>query len=345
MKPVRVKKITQETPDTITIIFDVPPYTWQYKAGQYIDIGVTINGERFYRSYSLATTPYQDPRPAITVKRVHNGKVSNYLHDHVKEGTNIDCTAPRGTFTIDYELYKEAHFVFIAGGSGITPIFSMIKALLQQIPQAHIKLVYASRSQKHIIYKKALDQLQDTQKDRLQITHILSQPTKTWKGKRGRLTPDTLLQLLKGPFTTYHYFLCSPPELMTLTTNTLINAGVSTKQIRKEKFTPQAETQLPLLTEKNTSKACIATIHYKGQTYTCNIAKGETLLDAALEEGIEITYSCSSGMCNMCRAKCTKGKVHMLEDEGLTQEEKKEGYILTCVGYPTTQTLTLVLDD
>lgn len=347
MKAIPIKKIIQETSDTITLILDVPSYSWDYKAGQYISIGVTIAGERYYRSYSFSTSPYQDPQPAITIKRVKGGKVSNYLHDHIQAGSYLDCSGPQGNFTLESKPYEKSYFCFIAGGSGITPLFAMIKATLQQNPKAHLKLIYANRDELSIIYQEVLASLAQAHPTRLEITHILSQPKQTIKAQKGRLTPGMLRTLLANKYTSYHYFLCGPTGLMDLAKATLIAVGVEPTHIHSESFVTPTAKALPISPIDQDELGCdaIGTIHYQGETYTCDIAQGETLLDAALDQGIDIPYSCSSGMCNMCRVKCIAGKVHMLEDAGLSEEEKQENYVLTCVGYPATPKVTIAVED
>lgn len=347
MKTIPIKKIIQETPDTISLVLDVPPYSWDYKAGQHITIGVTIAGERYYRSYSFATSPYQDAQPAITIKRVKGGKVSNYLHDHIQVGSHLDCSGPQGNFTIDSQLYEKSYFCFIAGGSGITPLFAMIKTTLQQNPKAHLQLIYANKDEFSIIYQKALAKLAQAYPAQLKIIHILSQPKQASKAHKGRLTPGMLRTLLQNKYTSYHYFLCGPTGLMDLAKATLIAVGVDDKHIHSESFiTPTAKSSpVSLIDQDQLGCDAIGTIHYQGDIYTCDIAQGETLLDAALDQGIDIPYSCSSGMCNMCRVKCIAGKVHMLEDAGLSEAEKQENYVLTCVGYPATAKVTIAIED
>lgn len=347
MKTIPVKKIIQETPDTITLVLDVPPYSWDYKAGQHITIGVTIAGQRYYRSYSFATSPYQDPQPAITVKRVKGGKVSNYLHGHMQAGSHLDCSGPQGNFTLERKPYEKSYCCFIAGGSGITPLFSMIKTTLQQNPKAHLQLIYANRDEASIIYQEALASLAQAHPARLTITHVLSQPKHPNKAQKGRLTPSMLRTFLQNNDTSHHYFLCGPTGLMDLAKATLIALGVDPTHIHSESFiipTPKTP-PTSLIDQDQLGCHAIGTIHYQGDTYTCDIAPGETLLDAALDQGIDIPYSCSSGMCNMCRVKCIAGKVHMLEDTGLSEEEKQENYVLTCVGYPASPKVTIAVED
>ena len=341
MTKIRVKKIVQETPDTITLIFDLLNQVWHYEAGQFITLRLPIDGKKYYRSYSLATSPYHDPHPAITIKRVRGGKISNYLHDQVRVGSTLACSSPQGDFTIKYAPNQERHFVFIAGGSGIVPLYAMIKAVLYQEPRSKVTLIDSNRSQHDIIYKQPLDILQKQYSQRIQIHHILTQATANKPALQGRLNPQTLLSLIAGELKSKHYFLCAPQGLMDIVRSTLFIENVPSENIRQETFISPTAKQ----GKKVQTLQAKVTLYHRKKKYDFTINKGDTLLDAVLDHGIHIPFSCCNGTCNACRVKCTKGNVSMVEDGGLSQQEKEAGYVLTCVSYPKTNTLTLVLDD
>ncbi len=338
MGRIKIKNIMQETVDTKTFFFDVTPYSWEYKAGQYITFTHIIDEQRIYRSYSLATNPYHDPYPAITVKRVAQGKFSNYLHDHAKIGDFFICSKPRGNFTIENIPATVEEFVFFAGGSGIVPILSMIKATLQQKPHMRITLVNINHNEASIIYHARLITLQKQHAQQLDIIDILTKPTQVVKGISKRPTAKDFQAIIQGKKNAF-YWLCAPEGLMDLIYSTLFLAGVSTHHIRQELFSPLVETNETIGT------SATARVHTRGETHTITIAKGEKLLDALLDAGLEVPFSCCGGICNTCRVKCIKGKVHMLVTEGLSKEEADQGYILSCVSYPTTEELIIDLDD
>ncbi len=333
-----VKQVIKETPTTITIVFDVESYSLKYRAGQFLTLIVPIGNEKFKRSYSLCTSPYTDALPAITVKRVLGGKVSNYLNDYIKARDKLEVLPPSGNFVLPAEVELMSWAVFIGGGSGITPLFSMIKAVLYQVPTCKVLLIYTNRDEESIIYKKALSDLVGRYGCRIQVVHMLSRPLKTWIGLHGRLSADVLLGLLKEVISDMrnHYFLCGPSGLIEMARTLLLDCGVDGKYLHRESFTK------PVVPKKSSS--CELTIHYEGEKNVCNVAQGDSLLDAALDNGVDIPFSCSSGMCNTCRAKCTAGKVRMLEDEGLTEKELEQGYILTCVAHPTTEKVVIEVD-
>ncbi|MEM7173856.1 MAG: ferredoxin--NADP reductase [Bacteroidota bacterium] len=337
-----VKSIVQETQDTITLVFEKSPYLLNYQAGAFITLFIPIGEEVLHRSYSLSTCVATDDFPAITIKRIPKGKVSNYLHDEIKVGDSIKAKGPKGNFVLPKKIRSAYQAVYIAGGSGITPIFSMIKSLLYQHPDSQVFLIYANRNQSNIIYAQALKKLALTYASRIQVVHILSQPTPEWQGLSGRLTSTLIRDLLRDKIMLSRktdYFLCGPEGLMDVAYATLRGEGVDVGKIHQEKF----KVALPKKPSAQQAKSLV--IHYEGVAHSCKILPGETILDVALDKGIDIPFSCSSGMCNTCRAKCIKGKVDMLADEGLDEEEREAGYVLTCVGFPATEEVVIEVED
>ena len=339
MMRVKIKQIIQETADTRTFLFDVAPYSWKYKAGQYVTLTLVVEKKRFYRSYSLASSPDCDPLPAITVKRVAHGLVSNYLHDHLSVGSELTCSLPRGKFVINHARGARQH-VFIAAGSGIVPLFAMIKSMLHRESHSKATLIYTNRNEASIIYQQRLSNLQAQYPKRLAIVHILTRPHgSSWQGMQGRLTAERLQTMIQDKTDAY-YWLCAPQGLMDVVYSTLFLAGVNSKNIHQEAFTSP-----PTLTQENIYKSAEVTVYHQGKTHTLTLKKGEKILDTMLDAGFDVPFSCCSGICNTCRVKCVAGKVHMLDEEGLSKKEKAQGYILSCVAYPRTDKLTIDLDD
>ena len=338
-----IKQVIQETHDTITLLFDLPANSWPYQAGQFVTIGTTIAGSRYYRSYSLAPVTSEQPCPAITIKRAPNGIVSNYLHDHIQAGSYLECSSPQGHFTLPSESHLTGHFVFIAAGSGIVPLFAMIHELLAKSSVATATLLYANRDEASIIYHKQIHALASDHPDRLAVTDILSQPQASWQGPTGRLdAPMLLSSFSKEELFASSYYLCAPEAMMVAIRKTLSVAGVASDKVHQESFLSTSPAAPP---SEALDKAASLTIHQDDESYEVVVEKGETLLDADLDQGIDIPVSCSSGICNTCRARCLEGKVHMSEDVGLSDEEREEGYVLTCVGYPASEKVVISLED
>lgn len=333
MIPFRVKQVVRETSEAVTLVFEALTPELSYTPGQFLTFQIPFEGAVMSRSYSLSTTPYTDRYPAITVKKVLGGKISTYLYDHAREGQVFEATAPRGRFIRPPMRAVGRHLTLIAGGSGITPLFSILKGALFQERETKVSLIYANRHQEGIIYKDALDDLERRYRDRLQVIHILSQPEPSWLSHQGRLTPLLLRQLLEesGEAPAVDYLLCAPTGLMEMARTTLRSLGVAESYIHQEHFVP-----LPKAAQKKPFTYELK-VNYLGQQYTCHPSNDQTVLEAALEAGADLPYACMSGTCNTCRAKCVRGSVKMEEDEGLSEQEIEDGYVLTCVSRATSE--------
>ena len=334
MLQLTIKQVVQETPEAITLVFELPSPGWDYLPGQFITLKVWVEGQYVQRSYSFCTTSYSDRYPAITVKKIKGGLLSGYLHTHARKGMVIDALPPTGRFILPPRRAAEGrHLVLIAGGSGITPLFSILKSALIQEQGTTVSLLYANRDEKNTIYRDALEVLVKNYPTRLQVTHILSKPSASWQGYRGRMNPALLRSLLGQLSETpaKDYFLSAPKGLMEMAQATLQQLGVPHRHIHQEHFTLSPSTTV------SKSFTYELKIDYLGREHTCYPSSEQTLLEASLQAGVEIPYACMTGTCNTCRAQCVEGCVKMDEDEGLSEEELEEGYVLTCVAHPTTK--------
>ncbi|WP_194776756.1 ferredoxin--NADP reductase [Pararhodonellum marinum] len=333
----KIREIKKETPDTISLYFEQPDPFLDYKAGQFLTLLLDIEGKPVRRSYSICTSPYLDPFPGITVKRVAGGLVSNYLIEKMKPGKTIEVMKPMGTFTTTFHSKNQNHFILITGGSGITPIMGIMKSVLINEPLSKVSLLYCSRSEGQIIFDKELKELQREYKDRLQIVHNLTQPSPEWKGLQGRLSSQVIEDHLdkwtvETAFTP-KYFICGPQGLMETAEQTLLKRGVSKEIIQKESFyiTPAANTEnesgIPVLTKE-------VTVILEGHEFHFEVPPGKTILEAGLDEDVDMPYSCQSGLCTACRGRLISGEVKMNEDAGLSESEIQQGYILCCSSKP-----------
>lgn len=335
----KVREVVRETPDTVTIVFEQPEPHLDYKPGQFLTVIIEINGKEERRSYSLCTSPFVDPFPAITVKRLPGGIVSNYLNDHIFPGKKVTVMKPMGHFTNEYHSKHERAYGMIAAGSGITPIMGIIKSILINEPLSTVNLLYGSRSEEQIIFRKNLEKLQGQYPGRLEINHQLSKPTDAWQGNRGRIEAETVRafteNLRKRNNEDTHFFLCGPNDLMEMAKETLSTSGLKKEQIHSESFYKKTET-----TEDTDVLLGTAPIHkevtilLEGESYTYQVAPGKTILEAGLDENINMPYSCQSGLCTACRGRLLSGEVTMTEDAGLSENEIAQGYILCCSSKP-----------
>ncbi|EON75356.1 Phenylacetate-CoA oxygenase/reductase, PaaK subunit [Lunatimonas lonarensis] len=335
----KVREVIRETSDAVTIVFEQPEPHLEYKPGQFLTVIIEINGKEERRSYSLCTSPYLDPHPAITVKRLSGGIVSNYLNDHIFPGKKIAVMKPLGNFTNEYHSKHERSYGMIAAGSGITPIMGILKSILINEPLSTINLLYGSRSEDQIIFKENLEKLQQQYPGRLEILHQLSKPSDTWKGNSGRIQANTIQRFIENQKTPTnsesHYFLCGPNELMELAKETLLAQGLKKEYIHSESFYKEADEM-----EEEVESLEAAPIHkevsvvLEGESYTFQVPPGKTILEAGLDENIDMPYSCQSGLCTACRGRLLSGEVSMVEDAGLSENEIAQGYILCCSSKP-----------
>ena len=345
----RVKNIVQETKDTISIVFFHPEdEKITYKAGQFLTLIVNVNGKEVRRAYSLCSSPFVDQDLAVTVKRVENGLMSNWLPDQLKAGATLKVMEPMGQFTTEFNSSNKRHVILFAGGSGITPMMSIIKSILTQEPNSICSLIYCNRDIDSVIFKDELEKLETTYEGRLHVIHILDNAPMNWQGYSGLLNHDMLTKLLEripdwGTAGTT-YLMCGPEGMMKNVESLLKARGISKEKIFKESFvqgTIDKEEKKEAEAVVGELKAREVTIRYDGQEYKVMVPANKAILETALDQGIDLPYSCQSGLCTACRGKALSGKVKLDEEEGLSQSERAEGYVLTCVGHPLTDDVVI----
>ncbi|MCF2488325.1 ferredoxin--NADP reductase [Dyadobacter sp. CY347] len=329
----QVKHIIQEATDAKTFVFErtnKQPFT--YKAGQFLTFLIPMHGHETRRSYSMSSAPNVDEDPAITVKRVPNGEVSRFWIDTVKVGDQFDVLPASGRFVLEESFGRPRDIVLIAAGSGITPLFSILKETLIQEKESNITLLYASRNVRHALFHDQIRQWQERFADRLNVIHIHSQPLDDWNGMRGRINNTRLEQLVNKSLRfqprNARFFICGPYELMRSVEITLHFMGFTSLQIRKENFIIPAAPPPPPVSYPHVIK-----LNFRDQAYDLFVPAHTTVLDAALAAGIKLPYSCKGGRCSTCAGICRTGKLHMIVNEVLTDRDLADGWILTCSAY------------
>ncbi len=359
----KVADIIRETQDTVSIAFEVPESLKQnfaYKSGQYLNLKFNINGKEARRSYSISSCPGKDEYITVTCKKVRDGLVSNYINDTLKKGDTVDVMDPAGHFFVETAEDNKLHYVLIGAGSGITPLVSILQTVLIKEKGSKVTLLYGNRNEENIIFKDKLIKLENEFSERLNIVYSISQPGSSWQGAKGRLAGDYLNKLLKSSVTTdvrnALFFLCGPGEMIEGAESALISMGVFPGNIHREYFTTPVTTskeQTMVDVEENKVEEKVieassdiesVTVILDDEEHIVPLALGQNILDAAMEIDLDPPYSCQSGICSTCRAKLISGKVRMDEREGLTEEEIKEGYILTCQSHPLTNDVKVVYD-
>ncbi|HSI74710.1 MAG TPA: ferredoxin--NADP reductase [Lunatimonas sp.] len=334
----QVREVVRETSDAVTLYFDQPEPHLEYLPGQFLTIILIINGKEERRSYSLCTSPFVDPFPGITVKRLKGGVVSNYMNDLVFPGKKITVMRPMGNFTCDYHSKNKRHYGMIVAGSGITPILGITKSILVNEPDAKVSLLYGSRNEEQIIFKSLLEKLNEQYPGRVQVHHQLSQPNGVWEGAKGRIVASDIQNfgrdLLADSDYEGRFFLCGPHEMMEAGKSSLAEMGVPREVIFTENFFIDAKDKNGNAEEGDQQITQEVTITLEGQSYTFDVTPDKTILEAGLDMDIDMPYSCQSGLCTACRGRLLSGKVTMDEDAGLSENEIEAGYILCCSSKP-----------
>ncbi len=344
-----IKEIIQETKDAITVVFDDPKEgKIKYRSGQFLTLIVPIEGKEVRRAYSLCSSPFVDADLAVTIKRVDNGLMSNYLPDHFKAGDTIKVMEPMGHFVTEYDPTKKRHLILFAGGSGITPMMSIIKSIINQEPESIVSLIYCNRDIDSVIFKDELERLQTTFEGRLHVIHVLDNAPMNWQGYSGLLNNDMLSKLVERipdwGIDKTTYLMCGPEGMMKNVETLLEERNIPKNKIFKESFvqgTIDKEAKKEPAAETGEKRAREVTIRYDGEEYKIMVEPDRAILETALDQGIDLPYSCQSGLCTACRGKALSGKVKLDEEEGLSQSERDEGYVLTCVGHPMTDDVVI----
>ncbi len=349
-RQLKVKEVIKETKDAITIVFEQPENPLTYKSGQFLTLILTIDGKEVRRAYSLSSSPLVDNEMAVTVKRVDGGLVSNYLNDRCSAGDTIKVMEAMGSFTTEYNETNKRHLIMFAGGSGITPMMSIIKTLLVKEPDSICSLIYCNRNLESIIFRDALDELQANYEGRLRVIHVLDDAPMNWQGHSGLLNHDMLVKIFErlpdwgNDHTTF--LMCGPEGMMKNVQNILIEQEIPEDNIYKESFVAGTiDKELKGADEEDESSDSAESrevkVIYDGEEHVFKVEAGNTILETALDLGIDLPYSCQSGLCTACRGKCISGKVKLDEEEGLSESELAEGYVLTCVGHPVSDDVVI----
>lgn len=325
----RVASVDRTTRDAVVVRFHQPPFgRIHYLPGQYVTLRIELGGEVFFRSYSICSAPKLDNTLDVAVKRVDGGLVSNWLADHVDEGMELEVLEPRGRFFIDNSVKEKRRILLIGGGSGLTPLFSILRSTLFGEPLSEVVLVASNREEEDLLFRRELAQLGQIFPGRFTFLPW-------WSGKQGRLQPGGLLGLLAalpdgpGPVTA---FLCGPPHFMEMCRSALLQSGLADSSIHEETFLPgQGEVQRRQLSGNKTR---VVRVEWQGVVHTLRVPPGSTVLDAAMDRGLALPHSCKRGTCASCIATLAEGSAAMLQEDALLDFERAKGKILTCQAQP-----------
>ncbi|MVM29761.1 2Fe-2S iron-sulfur cluster binding domain-containing protein [Spirosoma sp. HMF4905] len=330
----RIVRIVPETGDSNSYFLE--PLNGQfipYHAGQFLTLIILHNGHEVRRSYSLSSTP-EEKALRLTIKRVQNGEISRYLHDTLRIGDVVTSLYPAGRFTLDED--QAGDVVLFGAGSGITPLFGLIKQMLGEESAQRVTLFYSSPNERNIIFRDELNDLQDQFPERFRLIYLLSNPSDDWSGLRGRLNNVMLERLLPELIGASNpeevrFYVCGPGDYMRMIQFTLVFSGFRSEQIRRENFVvePVFLTPPPLSAQDRT-----VLLRFRGHEVEIQVPAYKSILQAALDEGIHLPYSCRGGRCSTCAARCLSGSVHMTINDVLTERDLSQGWVLTCTGFP-----------
>ena len=334
----RIARVVPETHDASSFVLDVPEElaaTFRYRPGQFCTFRVHVDGDEQLRSYSMSSAPATDGELTVTVKRVAGGLVSNWFLDHLAEGDTIELTKPAGVFC---PQDSERPVVGFCGGSGVTPVMSITKHVLATTERP-VRLLYANRDPKSVIFDAALAALVAEHPGRLEVRHHFDTDD-------GFLRTETIAQFVA---TDLHadIYICGPGPFMDLVESTMQTQGVGSERIFIERFlVEQAEKTDALIDDEAAGAADPAvpdevTVTLEGKTVVVRYQPGDTLLETARRGGLRPPFSCEAGNCATCMAFLKEGSARMRANNALTPEEVEEGWILTCQGLPSGRTVTV----
>jgi ring-1,2-phenylacetyl-CoA epoxidase subunit PaaE len=338
----RVAEIVPETSEANSIRFEVPPELrerFAFRAGQHLTLRAILNGEEARRNYSLCTAPDEQDW-MVTVKRIDGGLFSNWVVDQLKAGDTVDVMPPHGSFTTEFQGGKSRHLVGIAGGSGITPVMSLIKSTLKSEPESRFTLLYGNRDSSSVIFLEALAALKDKHLGRFEIYHFLDQEEQDIELFNGMLNRERLEEaipaLVADAAEVEGWFICGPGPMMDAAEGVLLERNIPKERIHIERFTadrPAGAVSREIEQLQTQAAGVSVSVTLDGRTRRVPFTAGN-ILDSARSAGLPAPFACKAGVCATCRAKVVKGKVEMAARYGLTDEEVAAGYVLTCQSVP-----------
>lgn len=341
----RVAKVEKETPNSVSVAFEIPDHlktTFAHKAGQYITIKFKTESGEIRRAYSIHSHPKSDLLK-IGIKKIEDGTFSIFANTKLKEGDTLEVMKPEGKFVVETEVSANKYYAAFVAGSGITPVVSIIETILTQEPNSKFLLVYGNQSQLEAMFHSRLMELNREYPERLLLEFIYSRKHED-NARFGRIDRSVVNYYLKNKFefTSFDaFYLCGPEAMIDEVSSTLKENGINEKAIHFELFTTAEE---GLLIEPHEGDTTIS-ITVDDETETFTMPKSTSVLEAALDKGLDAPYSCQGGICSTCIARITEGKAEMRKNQILTDSEIAEGLILTCQAHPTTATLRIDYDD
>jgi ring-1,2-phenylacetyl-CoA epoxidase subunit PaaE len=354
--PLRVRTVEPDTSEAVVVTFDVPPElrdVFGFTQGQYLTLRKTIDGQDMRRSYSICAG-VDDAELRVGVRKVKGGVFSNWINQRLQPGDTVEVMAPQGRFFVPLDPASRRHHLGVAGGSGITPILSIMKTVLAREPRSRFTLIYGNRSLRSTMFKEEIEDLKNRYMTRLVLQHVFSDEHTDAPLNRGvmdRAKIGEFLAALVPAAGIDHAYVCGPFQMNDEAEAALLTAGLAPERIHIERFgialqdkaTTDAVLHEALAGDAPQAKIVIVR---DGLRREFGFTRGQpSILDAASAAGLEVPYSCTSGVCGTCRARLMEGEVRMARNFALDKQEVADRFVLTCQSHPLTERVVLSFDD
>lgn len=340
-----IKEIKKETAEAVSIVFNIPETLqefYQFIAGQYVTLKLTLDGQEIRRAYSICSSP-KSGELRIAVKAIKNGFFSTFANEKLAVGQVLEVGTPEGKFIFEPKAERQRNYAAFVAGSGITPVFSIAKTVLEEEPNSSFVLVYGNKSEQDTIFHDQLHELQLHYVGRFFVQYVYSQAN-TNSALFGRIDKAAVNFVLKNKHSGLefsNYYLCGPEEMIQTVTTVLKENNVSDSAIKYELFAAAASSSESTASNGHTKLEIVV----DGETFTLEMSQKQTLLDAALKQGVDVPYSCQGGICSSCICKITEGSAELKKNQILSDEELADGLTLACQAYPTSEVLKIDFDQ
>ncbi len=350
--PLSIKKINVETVDCVSITFDVPNEwsdIFSFTQGQYLTLRTNIDGKEVRRSYSICAGVGEELQ--VAVKKIDGGVFSTFANETLRKGDVLEAMPPAGRFFTPLNPSQSKHYVAFASGSGITPILSILKTVLQKEPQSQFTLFYGNKNAKSVVFRETIEGLKNKNLGRLRVYHILSrefQEVDLFNGRLDAQKCENFCTQLIDIQSVDEVFLCGPEDMILGVKDKLQTLGLDAKKIHFELFTSNTVKNIEKKSSTTTSenqKMSRVEVKLDGKTFAFPLAQdGENILDAAMSQGADLPYACKGGVCCTCKCKIVEGEVFMSINYGLEADEIEAGYVLSCQAHPVTDKVVVDFD-
>ena len=347
-KKLTIKEVKRETAAAVSILFNIPEEfkpNFSFVAGQYVNLKLTLDGQELRRAYSICTSP-ESGDLRIAVKAVKNGAFSSFANSKLKAGDVLEVGKPEGKFTFEPQADRQKNYAAFVAGSGITPVLSIIKSMLKSEPNSTFVLVYGNKSPEETIFYQELHDLQSHYTGRLFVHYAFSQAKGDLVGRIDKTTVQFIMNTKHKEIEFDKFYLCGPEEMITTVSKVLKENNVADSAIKFELFsTASAEKPTEIAGEKSLDGHSKITILVDDEETTFEMSQKQTILEAALKQGVDAPYSCQGGICSSCLARVKSGTAQMKKNAILSDEEIAEGLVLTCQAHPTSAEIMIDYDD